>query len=87
MRTTPNIRTARYDTAAADPNWIRRLNWSSSPKIRLLTRGNSLSTPVGGPSAAQSVIRDSWFASSISGSGDPVASGGIDRPEDAWDRL
>ena len=39
--------------------------------IRLLTRGDSSSIPsVVGPSAAQSVIRDSRLASSIRGSGD-----------------
>ena len=92
VRVTPSIKTNRYAPssaapAAAGPNRIRRLNRSSSAKIRLLTRGDSSSIPSAAPSAAQSVIRDSRLASSIRGSGDSVASVGIDRPVGAWDRL
>ena len=56
-------------------------------KIRLLTRGDNSSIPVAAPTTDQPVIRANLLASSISGSGDPVASVGIDRPLGAWDRL
>ena len=71
---------------APDSSRIRQLNRSSSARIRLLTRGGNSSIPVVAPSADQSVIRDNLLASSISGSGDPVASVGIDWPVGAWDR-
>ena len=52
---------------------------STSAMIRLLTRGDSWLIPSAASSAAQSVIRPSRLVSSISGSGDPVASVSITR--------
>ena len=76
----PQYHYTRYTpSSAAGLSLILRMDRSTSAMIRLLTGGTSWLIPSAASSAAQSVIRPSRLVSSISGSGDPVASVSITR--------